>query len=142
MDELLKDSQDTMEYLKQLGCQVIEMWECTWVNLQTTDPDVQQFYTNRPRKDCTKMTEMEIIDAVRDGELFGMVECSLHAPEHLKDYFSEMTPIFKNVDIGLEDVSGVMKEFAVERGLLKKPRRNLIGSYFAEKILLATPLLQ
>jgi len=35
-----------------------------------------------------------------------------------------------------------MKEFAVERELLKKTRRNLIGSYFTEKILLVTPLLQ
>ena len=35
-----------------------------------------------------------------------------------------------------------MKEFALERGLLKKTRPSLIGSYFVEKILLATPLLQ
>ena len=91
---VLKDTQDTTEYLKQLGCHVIEMWGCNWVNLQTTDLDVQQFYANRPRKNCTKMTENEIIDAVRAGEIFGMVECSLHVPEHLKDYFSEMTPTF------------------------------------------------
>ena len=29
---------------------------------------------------------------------FGFVECDIEVPDHLKDYFSEMTPIFKNVD--------------------------------------------
>jgi len=29
MDELLKDTQDTTDYLKQLGYHAIEMWECT-----------------------------------------------------------------------------------------------------------------
>jgi len=80
MDEHLKETKDTTDYLKQLGYHVVEMWECIYVNLQTTDPDVQQFHANRPRKDCTKTTEKKIIDAVRAGELFGMVECSLHAP--------------------------------------------------------------
>ena len=34
-----------------------------------------------------------------------------------------------------------MKTFAQEQEIMSRPRRSLIGSYFGEKILLATPLL-
>jgi len=34
----LKETQDTTEYLKQLGYHVIEMLECNWVNLTTIAP--------------------------------------------------------------------------------------------------------
>ena len=44
--------------------------------------------------------------------------------------------------VGREDIGELMKGFAEENGLLKKPRRMLISSYFSEKILLTTPLVK
>ena len=35
-----------------------------------------------------------------------------------------------------------MQAFAEEHNLMSRPRRSLIGSYFGEKILLATPLIK
>jgi hypothetical protein len=59
-----------------------------------------------------------------------------------RELFSEMTPIFKNASISLDDLEGPMREYAEEHGQLNQPRRALIGSYFGSKMLLATPLLK
>ncbi|EGZ11067.1 hypothetical protein PHYSODRAFT_337829 [Phytophthora sojae] len=70
----------------------------------------------------------------------------LWALEHLKPYFSEMTPIFKNTLIDCSDRSVIgqhMFEYNEERKQSRaKPARKLIGSYFGEKILIYAPLLK
>lgn len=53
-----------------------------------------------------------------------------------------MPPIFKNTTVGREDIGAFMRAYALKHGLLPRPRRTLIGSYFGEKILLATPLVK
>jgi hypothetical protein len=88
------------------------------------------------------MTTQSIINAVKDETLFGCVECDIHVPEHLRDYFQQMCPIFKNVEISREDIGDYMKTYAEENDIMKQPRRSLIGSMIGEKILLATPLLR
>jgi len=61
------------------------------------------------------MTADEVLKHVRDGTLFGCVECDIHVPDHLRDKFSEMSPIFKNMEISREDI---MKKFAEERNIM------------------------
>ena len=53
-----------------------------------------------------------------------------------------MTPIFKNTEVSLKDVGQHMQEYAKEHKIKDIPRRLLIGSYFAKKIGLSTPLLK
>ena len=54
-----------------------------------------------------------------------------------------MCPIFKNKNISRDDIGDFMRTYAAEENhVMKQPRRNLIGSMFGEKILLATPLLK
>ncbi|GMF23198.1 unnamed protein product [Phytophthora lilii] len=70
----------------------------------------------------------------------------LWALEHLKQYFGEMTPIFKNTLIDCTDESIIGKHMydynqAREKSR-SKPARKLIGSYFEEKILIYAPLLK
>jgi hypothetical protein len=52
---------------------------------------------------CGRLTTIEpydnMIEDIQNDKLFGFIECDISTPEHLKDYFSEMTPIFKNVEI-------------------------------------------
>ena len=86
------------------------------------------------------LTQDQIIQYIKDGHLFGSVECDIHTPEHLKDYFSEMTPIFKNTEVSLKDVGKHMQEYAKQYNIKDVPRRLLIGSYFGKKISLTTPL--
>ena len=88
------------------------------------------------------MNEQKILEAIEEGTLFGLVECDIKMPEHLRTHFDEMTPIFKNIDVSLEDIGEPMKKYAEQNKLMSQPQRSLIDSYYGEKILLATPLLQ
>ena len=88
------------------------------------------------------MTTRSIINAVQNETLFGCVECDIHVPDHLREQFQEMCPIFKNTEISREDIGDFMKAYAEENDIMRQPRRSLIGSMKGEKILLATPLLK
>ena len=86
------------------------------------------------------MTQQQILAAVVDGTLFGMVECDFCVPEELQDYFSEMQPVFKNASVTQDDIGPFMRQYAEEHDILAKPRVMLVGSFRGVKILLATPL--
>ncbi|EGZ11280.1 hypothetical protein PHYSODRAFT_338002 [Phytophthora sojae] len=99
---------------------------------------------------CGRLTTIEaytgIVDDIVNDKIFGFLECDIRTPEHLKPYFSEMTPIFKNTLIDRSDRSVIgqhMFEYNEERKQSRaKPARKLIGSYFGEKILIYAPLLK
>ena len=88
------------------------------------------------------MTQQQILAAVVDGTLFGMVECDVRVPEELQDYLSEMQPVFKNASVTRDDIGPFMRQYAEEHDILSKPRVMLVGSFRGVKILLATPLLR
>ena len=88
------------------------------------------------------MTQQQILAAVVDGTLFGMVECDVRVPDELQDYFSEMQPVFKNTSVTRDDIGPFMRQYAEEHDILTKPRVMLVGSFRGVKILLATPLLR
>jgi hypothetical protein len=43
-----------------------------------------------------EMTQQQVLKNIVDGNLFGIVECDISVPDHLRTYFAEMQPIFKN----------------------------------------------
>ena len=88
------------------------------------------------------LNQDQIIQYIQDGRLFGFVECDIEIPDKLKKYFSEITPILKNVDVCLNDVGELMQEYAKQHNIKDVPRHLLIGSYFGEKSGLSTPLLK
>ncbi|KAG2877943.1 hypothetical protein PC115_g23213 [Phytophthora cactorum] len=99
---------------------------------------------------CGRSTTVEaydgIIDDIKADKVFGFLECDIRTPEHHKQYFGEMTPIFKNVLIGCTNESVIGKHMFDYNEARKQsranPARKLIGSYFGEKILIYTPLLK
>ena len=130
MATLLADTKKHTTYLRR-HVKVVEMWECDWK--RERDPPPRQKW---------KMTQQQIIAAVVDGTLFGMVECDVRVPEHLQDHFAEMQPIFKNTTVTRDDIGPFMRQYAEEHDIMSTPRRMLVGSYRGEKILLTTPLLR
>ena len=88
------------------------------------------------------MTQNQILTAVIDGTLFGMIECDVRVPADLREHFAEMLPVFKNALVTRDDIGPYMRQYAEEYNILKKPRRMLVGSYRGDKILLSTPLLR
>ena len=130
MAELLADTKKHTTYLRR-HVKVVEMWECDWK--RERDPPPRQKWN---------MTQNEILAAVIDGTLFGMIECDIHVPPELRPYFSEMQPIFKNVTVSRDDIGPYMRQYAEENDIMSTPRRMLVGSFHGIKLLLATPLLR
>ena len=139
MAVLLEDTKKNTAYLRR-HVKVVEMWECDWKELRK-EPDVKSFLAPA-RRQKWNMTQNEILAAVIDGMLFGMIECDIHVPPELRPYFSEMQPVFKNTTVTRDDIGPYMRQYADEHNILTKPRRMLVGSYRGDKILLTTPLLR
>ncbi|KAI8821056.1 uncharacterized protein EV422DRAFT_496303 [Fimicolochytrium jonesii] len=68
-----------------------------------------------------------VISGIQSDILFGFVKCDIDCPEHLKNYFSEFSPIFHNDDIIGKD---------------GKTSRKLIGTTSGKNLWLSTPLLK
>jgi hypothetical protein len=100
-----------------------------------------------PTGDYGTITEYDLPQLKSDvmsDKIFGYVECDIRVPEHLYEHFSEMCPIFKNIDIhGTKDVIGEhMTDYCEQNAIPVKKSRKLIGSMKGDKILLYTPLLK
>ena len=75
------------------------------------------------------------------GKYFGAVVCNVHISDSLKYHFAEMPPIFKNVEVSIEDGGPYMKNLSQDLGEFKTSHRSLIGSYFGKQVMVASPLL-
>ena len=121
-----------VRYLEHLGYTVVTKWECDF-NREHPPPRTH---------DKKTMSEQDILNKVRTGELFGLVKVDIFTPDHLKDRLDEFPAIFKNCEVGRDDVSPLMRRYCEENGKLKKPARLLISSHKADRVLLITPLLK
>ena len=139
MARLLEETKKNTAYLRR-HVHVVEMWECQWKEIRK-EPDVKSFLAPT-RRQKWNMTQNEILAAVIDGTLFGMIECDIHVPPELRPYFSEMQPVFKNVTATRDDIGPFMRQYAEENDIMSAPRRMLVGSFHGIKLLLATPLLR
>ncbi|KAJ8030844.1 hypothetical protein HOLleu_27376 [Holothuria leucospilota] len=145
LTELFEETQAITEYLKSLGFEFVEMWECEWRSERRKSLEIRQFLQDLfpyPCQEKFKMTEQEILNHIKSGDIFGVVECDITVPDTLKPHFAEMPPIFKNIEVGIEDIGDHMAQHAKRCDALPRPRRTLIGSMCGTKVLLATPLLR
>ena len=62
-------------------------------------------------------------------------------PEHLWDYFSSSTPIFKNTVVSRDDIGNLMKQYAEKENISVQLRRMLISSFILTKGIIKIPLL-
>ena len=145
MRELREETKEISKYIKDQGYHLVEIYECQWRRIKKTNSQVQQFLNskfNRPLDHHKTLTRDQILSAIRNESLFGVVECDVRVPDALKPKFAEMCLIFKNIEISREDIGQHMQTFAEEEKIMSQPRRSLVGSYFGEKILLASPLIK
>ena len=139
MATLLEKTRCNTVYIRR-HVKVVEMWECEWKEVRN-ESDVKTFLAPSSRPRWT-MTQQQILAAVVDGTLFGMVECDVRVRKNCETTFSEMQPVFKNASITRDDIGPFMRQYAEEHDILSKPRVLLVGSFRVVKILLATPLLR
>ena len=64
-----------------MGYKVIEMWECEFNKLKRTDPELRDFVNRQETPFYSKykwtVTPNRILDAVKSGLLFGMIEVDI-----------------------------------------------------------------
>ena len=100
MEQLRLNTEKINNYLRhEVGVKVIEMYECQWYKEKKSNPEIIEFLKDKHYNFQSvlsgEITKDIIIDKVISGKLFGLVQCDIEVPEHLKSYFSELTPIFK-----------------------------------------------
>ena len=137
-----KRQQDEMrrDYIQQKGYQIVEMWECEWWSLYKTDASVKNHLReNFPYK--RPLSEEQFLQGIIHGQLFGYVQCDIEVPEHLRSYFSNFPPIFKNTVVSREDIGNLMREYAEKENIMAQPRRMLISSFVRTNGTNLTPLL-
>ena len=58
---------------------------------------------------------------IKSGKLFGYVQWDRKIPEHLKAYFANFPPIFKNTVMIRIDIVDLIKEYAEKKALCHNP---------------------
>ena len=81
-----------------------------------------------------------LLEKIRDGSLYGYIQCNLVVPDELKAKFSNFPPIFNNTEVGRNDIGEYMQNYAIENDLLKHPQRMLMSSFKLENGSIITPL--
>ena len=84
----------------------------------------------------------KIVKGIKNKELFSFLIVDIHIPKDLKHFCRDFPPIIKNKNISREDIGVYMQKVAEQHGLLKKPKKYLISSYFGKKILINTEMAE
>ena len=133
-----------LKYLQDLGYKVYHIWECEFEKQKSQSKEMFDFCKNLSIEVDNRymISENQILEEVENEKLFGMIEVDIHTPKKYKRAYSEFQPITKHAMLTRDDIGEHMKEFAENNSLLKRPTKTLLNSYYATKILLATPLLR
>ena len=144
--EIAKDTRSKEIYIRSLGWNLIVMRECEWKSYCRENSQAALFkkaFFNRLYGEYRKKeTEATILEKVKSNKMYGFIECDIHVPSHMEEYFSDMAPIFKNTLVGREHLGPDMLAFAEANECLKRPQRMLVGSLFGKQILLHSDLLR
>ena len=126
------------EYIKEKGYKVEEMWDCDWwENFKKDDKIKNHVRTRSPKKDLFLQT---LLAKIKDGSLFGYVQCDLVVPDELKSKFANFPPILKNTVVGRDDIGDHMKNYVIENEMLNHSQRVLISSFKLENGTVISPL--
>ena len=94
---------------------MIDIWECEYKSMRKTDEDLKVFRQNYTQDSDirTALSVPDVLSMVQNDKMFGVVRCDIRVPDDRKEMFSEMCPIFKNVDIPFEAIGEHMQNFVI-----------------------------
>ena len=144
-DQLSAETAERKRILEEdYGYHVVEKRECEWYADMKKNKKIETYLNDTfpPMTKCKKIKKEDVLQKIKSDDIFGMVRCTIRVPARLEHKFSEMQPIYKNIDVGRDDIGDFMKTYAENHKELSQPRRTLVASYFGENILLTTPLLK
>ena len=83
----------------------------------------------------------QLLEEIKEGKLFGYVQCDIEVPETLRANFANFPPIFKKTLVSKSANADMMKNYAEEERFLSQPQKKLISSFTLQNGTLITPLL-
>ena len=117
------------------------MRECEWRDqVQKSSILKDHVRKNFPYK--LPLSKETLLTRIHEDKFSGYVQCDLEVPEELCERFANFPPIFKNCDVGRENIGNFKLEYAEKNALLLKPQRMLISSYKLNNGIVITPLLK
>ena len=115
-------------YLEKKGYKVLEMRESEWWgHVQEKSMLKNHVGTIFPFK--LLLSNDTMLMRIHEDKFFGYVQCDLEVPEEFRERFANFPPIFKNCDVGRENIRKFMLEYAEKNALLLKSQRMLISSF-------------
>ena len=122
------------------GYNIIDIYDCDWWKTHKTDNSVEQ-HLRESSSYKMPLKEERLLEDTRSGSLFGYVQCDFEVPENLREAFVNFPPVFKNINLGRDDIGPFIKEDAEKEELSSQPTGILISSFLFEKGTIITPLL-
>ena len=91
------------EYIREKEYKIEEMCECEWwQNFKTNEKIKNHLRSNFPYK--RPLSNDSLLEIIRDGSLYGYIQCDLVVQDELKASFSNFPPIFRNTEVVRNDI--------------------------------------
>jgi len=135
-----------LEFLQDHYKQVHFIWECEWQqqlhNNSELDVRLQNLLIPSFQKSLRVSTEIEMLNAIERGDVFGIVFCDVTVPDDLREKFSDFPPIYiKMKDFTTNDLCEPMRGYAL-RNNLKPPNNFLTTQMSGSNLVLPTEMIQ
>ena len=78
--ELPKKTEEISTYICSQGVNLVKLWECEWLRMKKSNPDLQEFLVSirLPHHNKTIMIQAEQIQFIADDAIYGLAECHVH----------------------------------------------------------------
>ena len=104
--------------MRNKGYNIVDVWKGKWWEGVKEEENVRNHVMkNFPIK--LPMKQESLLAKIRDGKMFGYVQCDLEVPDGLKYKFFNFPPIFKNFNASRANIGDYMREYGIENNLLK-----------------------
>ena len=134
------------KYFTDRGIKICFKWEChfdeavkKYDRLKEMMKEFSpQFYSRHP----STVTQEQILDAVVNDRIFGLLLVNLHVPTGLKKFFDEYPPLCGKAEVTFQDIGSYMQNHFLQNDIPFKSQVMLMQTMEGENILLTNELLK
>ena len=87
------------------------MRQCEWWD-QVQKSSILKDYVQKNFPYKLPLSRETLLTPIHEDKLFGYVHCDLKIPEELRERFANFPPIFKNCDVGRQNIGIFRLEYA------------------------------
>ena len=149
--------EEKKKYYDAMGYDTKLIRSCELDDILESDPIFRQYLEKKQPKFYQKytgaVTQEQLINAIKSGEFYGIVKCSLRLPSALpvafanqectvRELYSDFPPIFLNTMVPKENWSQEMVDYAKKENMSLTPRKLLISVLECNNTVFSSELLQ